>query len=375
VDLQHQPTVTPEPGVADVCFVRAVAPLPPDLAWEVESLLLKIFEYGDYSLRSALAGEYSETLHCTFVLARRQGVLVGAAGGLHARANPTTALLGPVGVAREHRRNGIGAGLVSSIVDYLKAQGGRAVYLGVSKTNPAVHLYETAGFRPYQGIVMRLLLSPAGQLQDPHASVDANTVIRRVTWGDFPGVQALSVWPCIMHTFDLPRGIFSSRYCEPTRFLPIFPDMMRTFARAGGFANVLVAGERQNVVGIARIYRLPAQAQHHMAEFDFFVHDHFVAGATALAETTIRQSRALSIEKIHCRCLSCDDVKRQVLAQVGGHPIANLPGQVLLNGRYVDVLVYQIENTSPSKEDAATASLDPGAEGCQQANLAGGDTS
>ena len=53
----------------DVEICQTTAPLEAEAAWEVESLLLKILEYGDYSFHSALLGEYSQTLNCTFFLA------------------------------------------------------------------------------------------------------------------------------------------------------------------------------------------------------------------------------------------------------------------------------------------------------------------
>ena len=58
------------------------APLPAEAAWETEALLLRIFEYGDYSLRAALSGVYAEHLDSIFALARRDGVLIGAGGAL-----------------------------------------------------------------------------------------------------------------------------------------------------------------------------------------------------------------------------------------------------------------------------------------------------
>jgi len=349
VDRHYGSSEFPGHAPADIYLTRSVAPLSPDLAWETECLLLKIFEYGDYSFRSALLGRYSETLTCTFALARHRNALIGAAGCLHSRVDPTVAILGPVGVAREYRRNGIGAQLVHSIVDYLKKQGCMAVYLGVSRTNPAVRLYEAAGFRRYQGIVMRLLLSCKKEFWNQYFDADPNSAIRRIAWGDFPAVQALSTWPGVMYTVDLSRGIFSSRYCEPKRFLSVFPSMMQTFAAAGGFANALVAGERRTIVGFAKVQRMPAQIQCHVAELDLFVHDNFLAKAMELTQTTIRQCEALSIKRVCSACLSCDDVKREILERIGGRHVATLPGQVLLDGEYHDLLTYQMD-LAPSKE-------------------------
>jgi len=129
----------------EVC--RVTAPAAPEAAWEVESLLLKIFEYGDYSFRSALLGEYSKTLNCTFFLAKHKGKMIGAAGCLYTHKNPAIAIVGPVGVTAEYRGNGIGTKLVTSLIKHLELRGCRAVYLGVLDDNPAVNFFRGLGFR------------------------------------------------------------------------------------------------------------------------------------------------------------------------------------------------------------------------------------
>lgn len=124
--------------------------------------------------------------------------------------------------------------------------------------------------------------------------------------------------------------------------MAVFPEMMRTFARQGGFANVLVAGPRENIVGLAHLSRLPGDAQKHMAELDFFVHDNFINQAEHLVRATVEQSQDLSVDGINCYCLSCDHLKRNILDKLGVRQIAALPGNVFVNGKYEDVLVYQL---------------------------------
>ena len=66
---------------------RVSAPVDGKLAWEIEAFLLQIFEYGDYSFRAALRGDYSDTLNCTFFIAKYKGNIIGAAGALYAHNN------------------------------------------------------------------------------------------------------------------------------------------------------------------------------------------------------------------------------------------------------------------------------------------------
>jgi GNAT superfamily N-acetyltransferase len=325
-----------------VDILSLTAPVDPALAWEIESFLLRIFEYGDYSFRSALSGEYSKTLDCTFFIAKHKHTVIGAAGCLYARRSRPIAIVGPVAVAAEYRRTGIGTKLVESVIDHLRIRGCMAAYLGVSQNNSAARLYEAIGFERYQGIVMRFLMCPEEQFDKDCFGTCADVRVRRATWGDFPGVHSLVSFPCRMFTVDLRRGLFSSKYIEPTRFLSVFPDMMEAFARHGGFANVLVAGREENVVAFAHLSVLAGKARRHVAELDFYVHDNFVEQAGSLVDTTISESNCLTVDRINCYCLDCDGIKRSIIKALGGVEIAVLPRNIVLDDRYQDIIVYQL---------------------------------
>jgi len=324
----------------DIDIHKAAAPLQPEIAWQVESLLVKIFEFGDYSFRSALTGEYSEKLNCTFFLAKRKDNIIGVAACLYAHKNPFVAVVGPVGILPEYRRSGIGTELLTSLINHLESAGCMAAYLGVSEENPAVNLYQKLGFKKYKGIVMRLLLND--KFEQHYFSRKTDIKIRRTGWGDFPAILALASFPGGIYTFDFRRSIFSSRYVEPARFLSIFPEMMRDFAKYGGFANVLTSKKEENVVGIAHIRRLPGKARHHIAELDFYTRDNFIERAKTLVQQTIEESDSLFISGINCYCLACDDSKREILIGLSFRQIAVLPENVCINGNYYDVLVYHL---------------------------------
>jgi len=326
--------------VENIDIHKVTAPLQPQMAWQVESLLVRIFEFGDYSFRSALKGEYSEKLNCTFFLAKRKDNIIGVAACLYAHKNPSVAVVGPVGILPEYRRSGIGTKLVTSLVNHLKSAGCMAAYLGVSEKNPAVNLYQKLGFKKYKGIVMRLLLED--KFEQHYFSRHSDIKIRRTGWGDFPAILALASFPGGIYTFDFRRSIFSSKYVEPARFLSIFPEMMRDFARYGGFANVLTSKKEENVVGIAHIHKLPGKPQQHIAELDFYMHDNFIEWAKTLVQQTIEESESLFINGINCYCLACDSNKRETLISLGFRQIAVLPESVCINGNYYDVLIYHL---------------------------------
>jgi GNAT superfamily N-acetyltransferase len=325
---------------------RVTAPLAPAVVREIERLLLGIFEYGDYSFRSALSGEYCATLNCTFFLARHKSQLVGAAGCLYAPKKPAICVIGPVGVAPEYRRKGIGASLVASLLKHLKDQSCVAAYLGVGQGSSARRLYESLGFWRLKGIVMRHLLRPRPQFEENYFSRCDDTNIRPVEWGDLPGVALLACLPCTMYTFDLHRGVFSSKYVEPGKFLSIFPKMMKAHERHGGLANVLAARPEGNVAGLAQLCRGPGEAERHTGRLDFYVHDNFLDRAEPLVRKTIGQSGALSVRRLYCQCLECDHIKRGIIEALGGSQIGVLPDNVALSGRCENVLVYEFAGLS-----------------------------
>lgn len=332
-------------------------PLASEVAWEVEALLLNVFEYADYSLRSALSGAYSEHLDCIFCLARADGVLVGAGGALCGRQNPTVAILGPVGILDSYRRRGIGTAIVRSLIDGLHGHGCEAVYLGVSSGHPALRLYERLGFVTYQGIVRRLSLHPPKAWEQTYFSPCTRVGVRRADWGDFPGVQALLCYPGSMRTVDLSRGIFSSRYVKPARFLPLFPEIMKTCQQRGGFADVLVTQVAQSVVGFAHVCCLPGEAQRHIAQFEFYVHDSFMDRARHLVHTMFFNARTLHLGRLRCGVLGGDSLKRRIVEDLGGTCIASLARSVCIKGTFEDVLIYEWEGTSDAELRACGTSI------------------
>ncbi len=71
-----------------------------------------------------------------------------AAGFVMWRAEPSgAALVLTVQVLPAFRRRGLGRRLLDVVTDQARAQGLRSVTLGVHRDNPAVRLYEAAGFR------------------------------------------------------------------------------------------------------------------------------------------------------------------------------------------------------------------------------------
>ena len=58
---------------------------------------------------------------------------------------------GQIGVVPSRRGKGIGSGLLDALLDRARKDGFGGISLSVEKTNPAVHLYESRGFRQVAG--------------------------------------------------------------------------------------------------------------------------------------------------------------------------------------------------------------------------------
>jgi len=323
-----------------VKYFIACSPVLSELAWEIESFLVRHFEYGNYSFRSALRGWYGESLKSVFYAAKSGGMIVGASGGLYSRFSPVFGVLGPVCVEADYRRSGIGEELVERLLEHLYCAGCRAVYLGVSGNEGAVKFYKSIGFEKYRGIVMRKLLCSEAEFVENFRRTD-KLKIRRMGWGDFASVSVLMTEPSVMYSFDFQGGIFSSRYFEPERFLGVFPKMMESFKRDGGFGNLLLAEERRVVVGIAHIRRGKSRAQSHLGVFDFFVHDNFLDTGQELARRTIGQSGGLSISSIVCYCPCSDSIKKEVLVSLGFKKCARIEGFLRVGEGFLGVDVYR----------------------------------
>ena len=322
---------------------QIIPPVSADTAWEIESFLLKIFEYGDYSFRSMLRGEYALTLGSCCFAALHQEKIVGVVVCLYPRQNPLAALLGPVAVAKDIRRNKIASLLIRRAIDHLLERGCLAAYLGVSYDNPARKLYRRCGFEDYHGIVMRRLFCPVREFDDRCYNQKSDLKVGCVNWGDFCGVQALLASPCSMYCFDFSAGLFSSKYDQPHLFLPVFPRIMRNIAAQKAAARVLRAGPDQNPVGIAHLLKSETPLQQHRAVLDFFMHDNFLDNAKILLQQTLQERPFPRVHKINVFIPAGDGLKRRALEDISARLVAVLPRELLLEKRYMDVCVYEID--------------------------------
>jgi len=243
--------------------------------------------------------------------------VVGAAIALTPSRQQGIALLGPVAVDQEFRRQGIATLLINRLCDDLARQEVASVYLAVKHHHSARALYHQLGFQNDQGIVMRRLFNDKKTFDENYFSFSTEIKIRKADWSDYCGVQLLVITPAEMICFDYQRGLFSSRTCEPTRFLSVFPDLMKRQAKNRGLTHVLVSGASEKVMGLAQIGWSAAAPLRHMGTLDFFVTDPFIRYGEELVSQTIEQARKFDVQRICCYVPQADRLKRQLLEQLG----------------------------------------------------------
>lgn len=320
---------------------KASSPVLLRRARQIESFLLKILEYGDYSFRKALAGKLGSGLQCTFFIAQNKGSILAAAGCLYSIENPAVAIMGPVCTEQAHRKEGLAGRVCGMLLEHLKSKEIQAVYLGVRDNIPAVNLYKKLGFTHYSGIVMRRLFTSENEF-DRRCWPGQETIVRKLDWQDFTEVSALLCEPAGMYSFDFYRQIFSSRYVEARRFLPVFPDIMNWLEKNGGCGSILQTKEHSSIVGTAFIKSSPAKTQNHIAFLDFFVLDGFLDKAKGLVSDTLKQSGLRANRTILCYCLKCDVQKKQILLSLGAEPYAALPGFIRIKNKLEDTFIYKL---------------------------------
>ena len=105
--------------------------------------------YPEERWREVAAHRSEGDREATFVAASPDGTLVGLAGCFRETDDPGCAHLVSMWVAPEARRHGVARGLVDHAVEWARAAGAERVELWVTRGNdPALWLYEAAGFRP-----------------------------------------------------------------------------------------------------------------------------------------------------------------------------------------------------------------------------------
>lgn len=294
-----------------MCYEVYKSPLRKDLASEIESLLVAVFKYGNYSFKKALAGWDESGLQTLIVLCRQQNKLKGVVLSLYDAVDPRIALFGPIAVAESFRGGGIGRELAGLVLDSLEEIGVQATYIGVKEGHPARRLYERFGFQNYSGVVMRKLFVPSDEFESKYFEVNGKINVRKVSWADYPKFQAIFSYPFKMKTFDWRNGCFSSKYMPVSKFLGVFPEMIEGQERGDLNIKCLTSGYSEILVGLAKSYRTKT-TETEAVNVDFIVHDDFLENSDVLIQSMIQES-LIDGYPIYSECLASDHVKKMIL--------------------------------------------------------------
>ncbi len=292
---------------------------------------------GDYDWLKAMRGTYSDSLVIQSLIAKIDGIPAGTASVNYPRHDPEVAVVGSVLTHPDCRRLRIAEHLTNAVTDLAFAAGCKVAYLGADQIPSCVYL--KCGYSWHNGGVMRREASGCSECEQQVFSSGQETTIRSASWGDLPGLASLVVQTLDCCVIDYPRGYLSGKYVSLERCVSNFPNIYDQVVARGGVMEMLIGELPHRVLGFGTVTPEPAPARDHLAILDVVAHDNYVDELPKLIDTLKNAARRLGIKTIQANVADHDQAKRQGLLRAGFQPIANLPGQLNIDGRKVDVTV------------------------------------
>jgi ribosomal protein S18 acetylase RimI-like enzyme len=298
-------------------------------------------------LEGALSGEFGSVACDRFWIARIgaepvANVYFGSAAGA-----PEIGLLGFVITAPAYRGRGIAGSLLREALADFVAKGGACMHLATD--NPAAHrVYESCGFRDYQGHVMRFL-APAGGWEgfDRRYFENAGPAqVRRAHWGDLARVTMLYVAPHRWFVRDYAERLYNHPAITQTRCASILPALMISTTERAARANYAVGGmwvlesPARRLVGAATVTPPDFSAQAHAPTIDFLVASAYLGQAPDLLAAALDACRSGGAEYVRGFVAACDHEKVDILRRIGFRHEATLAGQLKAGRDRFDLQVY-----------------------------------
>jgi GNAT superfamily N-acetyltransferase len=298
-------------------------------------------------LEGALSGEFGAVACDCFWIARIgtqpvANVYVGTAAGA-----PEIGLLAFAITAPAHRRRGIAGSLLREALADFMAMGGACMHLATD--NPAAHrVYESCGFRDYQGHVMRFLAAAGGWENFDRAYFEdcGPGRVRRGHWGDSARVAMLYVAPHHWFVRDYVERLYDHPAIVQTRCASILPAMMVNATERPAHANLAGCGlwvlenPARRLVGAVTVAPPDLTAQAHAPILDFLVTPAYMKQATDLVVAALVACRSGGAEHVRCYVAACDREKIDVLLQAGFRREATLAGQLKAGHDHYDLHIY-----------------------------------
>jgi hypothetical protein len=249
--------------------------------------------------------------------------------------------------APAYRGRGIaGSLLCEALADFVDT-GGACMHLATD--NPAAHrVYQSCGFRDYQGHVMRFLTSAGGwEGFDQFYFADAGPAqVRRAHWGDLARLTLLYVAPHRWFVRDYAERLYNHPAITQTRCASILPALMISTTERPARAGLSVGGlwvlenPRRRLVGAATVTPPDLSAQAHAPVIDFLVARAYLGQAPDLLACALDACRSGGAECVRGCVADCDREKINILRQAGFRREATLAGQFKAGRDRFDLHVY-----------------------------------
>lgn len=319
----------------------------PDEQWGprlVHFMYLRNPEYTNinwhHNCARVLRGDYRQVSHDVFFVGLLDDDIVGTAWYGAPGDTLDVATFGRVITRENERRKGIAAVLCKLAVEHFRRLGGRAMYLGTGRTNPARFIYETLGFEHYnyiedEGTIMRLVLSgDAAGFEAEYYQCGAEVCIRPLHAGDLARVEMLynlPLWACK----DSSLGIMCT-----TPFEGEFYDILAHIEQPGEAGLALVTDDRKRLMGMAYTSAAPGHqsGRRHMRHIEFLVHPNYTRHGSELVKQAEERAQA---DNFIAHVAASDADKLTIIEQAGYRQVGRLARAIKSDHAETDMLIFQ----------------------------------
>ena len=318
VEVQcHQPGASASPDAArDALWELVVRPREGWLSAGETELFTR-------SLRGDCAGVAADRLYSVWSAGRplAHAALFAAAN------NRRVGVVGFVITEPAARGRGLCPLLMERLLDDFRAAGGQCALLGTG--NPTAHaIYARAGFRDYNGHVMRWLppgVTPA-EADAAYFGTRRPATVRAGHWGDTARVAWLYARPGDWFMKDYIEALYDHPAIPHLRCGSILPAMMLNVeTRAGGLW--MLETDDGRIVGAARLSLRDTVAQTKAPMLDFLVAPAYRDQTVDLLRVAIEAAQAAGAEVVRACLASCDAEKADIVQSLAFRLEATLAGQ------------------------------------------------
>ena len=313
------------------------------IAPEDQCLLVDLYRTewtsADYDWLKSMRGDYSDSLVIQSLIGKIDGIPAGTASVNYPRRDPEIAVVGSVLTHPDFRRLRIAEHLTNAATDFAFAAGCKVAYLGAARIPTCIYL--KCGYDWHNGGVMRCEADGCSECEQQFFRSDQETTIRSACWGDLAGLACLVVQDLDCCVIDYPRGYLSGKYVSLERCVSNFSNIYDQVVARGGVMKMLIGERPHRVLGFGTLTPEPSPARNHIAVLDVAAHDNYIDQLPQLIETLKDEARSAGIEKLQAYVADQDQAKSQFLRHADLQPIANLHGQLKIDGRKMDVTVLE----------------------------------